>query len=82
MVRQKADTDYYVTLFRRQGAGLVGAAPLRMDDTLAAIGEAQHRAQEVAGAIAFGVTGSDAEQAIEILFRTGDVPDEVPTSPK
>ena len=82
MARQKADTDYYVTLFRRQGDGLVGVAPLRMDDTLAAIGEAQHRAQEVAGAIAFGVTGSDAGQAIEILFRTGDVPNEVPTSPK
>lgn len=82
MARQMADTDYYVTLFRLEGDALIGAAPLKMDDTIAAIGEAQHRAQEVAGAIAFGVTGSDAGPAIEILFRTGDVPDGVPTFPK
>jgi len=76
------DTDYYVTLFRRKDGGLVGAAPLKMDDAIAAIGEAQHRAQEVSGAIVFGVTGRGEEQAIEILFRTGDVPDDIPTSPQ
>lgn len=76
------DTEYYVTLFRREGESLVGAAPVRMDDTIAAIGEAQHRAQEAAGAFAFGVSRSNEEPAIEILFRTGEVPDGVPASPR
>lgn len=78
MGRQTADIAYYVVLFHREGDRLVGAAPIKMPDTIAAIGEAQHRAQETGGAIAFACGGAEDDEELEILFRTGDVPDGVP----
>ena len=72
------DIDYYVALFHREGDALVGAAPIKMDSTVAAVGEAQHRAQETGGAIAFGCSRDGEDEELEILFRTGDVPDGVP----
>jgi hypothetical protein len=78
MRRQMTETEYYVTLFHRDGDLLVGATPIKAESTVAAIGEAQHRAQEVGGAIAFGCSRSGEDEELEILFRTGDVPDGVP----
>jgi hypothetical protein len=76
MRRRMTETEYYVALFHHEGDRLVGAAPIKAESTVAAIGEAQRRAQGVGGAIAFGRSGEDEE--LEILFRTGDVPDGVP----
>jgi hypothetical protein len=78
MGQRTADIAYYVALFHREGDRLVGAAPIRMDDAIAAIGEAQHRAQETGGAIVFACGGTEDNEELEILFRTGDVPDGVP----
>ena len=72
------ETEYYVALFHHEGDRLIGEAPIKADSTLAAIGEAQHRAQEVGGAIAFGCSRDGEDEELEILFRTGDVPDGVP----
>jgi hypothetical protein len=57
---------------------MVGDAPIKAESTVAAIGEAQHRAQEAGGAIAFGRSRSGEDEELEILFRTGDVPEGVP----
>jgi len=72
--------NYYVMLFQCRGGDLVSAASLRMDDYIAAIGEAQLRAQEAAGALVFACSesGTDERDEIEIIFKTGDVPDTVP----
>jgi len=73
-----ADTRYYALLFRRRGGRLVGDAPIRLDDSIAAIGEAQRLAQERAGAIVFARTRDRYGRNVEIIFKTGEVPDEVP----
>jgi hypothetical protein len=73
-----ARIEYYVALFHRRGDGLVAAAPTKSESMITAIGAAQHQAQEAAGAIAFGLSGTGDTQELEILFRTGDVPDGVP----
>jgi hypothetical protein len=78
MGRQMTEIEYYVALFHHEGDRLVGQAPIKADSTVAAIGEAQHRAQEVGGAIVFGCSRSGEDEELEILFRTGDVPDGVP----
>lgn len=70
--------DYFVVLYRRQDDRRIAARPVRMDSMIAAVGAAQHLAQEAAGALVFarGVGRRGAE--IEIVFRTGDVPEGVP----
>lgn len=78
MGRRVTELNYYVVLFRREGDRLVGAAPIKFEDAVAAIGEAQHRAQETGGAIVFARGGSGDDQELEIVFRTGDVPEGVP----
>lgn len=75
------DTNYYVILFHRQKGDLIGTAPIKVPDYIAAIGESQSRVQEAAGAVAFGRTcDSDigTYEDIEIIFKTGEVPDSVP----
>jgi hypothetical protein len=77
------ETNYYVILFHRHKGDLVGTAPVKVPDYIAAIGEAQSRVQEAVGAIAFGRTGESnisAYKDIEIIFLTGDVPDSVLSS--
>jgi hypothetical protein len=78
--RRVAHTDYYVMLFYREDESLVGSARIKMDSMIAAIGEAQHRAQAAVGAIAFGLSDTPENQELEILFRTGDVPDDTPNA--
>src|SRR5882724_10405026 len=78
MRRRTTDTDYHVVLFHHKDDGLVGSARVKTDSMIAAIGEAQHRAQESAGAIAFAFSGTRKNQELEILFRTGHVPDGIP----
>ena len=70
-------TTYSVLVFRRRGRKLVGMPPTKAHDYIAAIGEAQLRAQDAAGALVFARTGP-AKSDVEIIFRTGDVPDELP----
>jgi len=72
-----ADT-YYALPFRWRGGKLIGDAPIRLDDYIAAIGEAQRLAQERAGAIVFARTRDRDGKNVEIIFKTGDVPDTVP----
>ena len=76
--------NYHVVLFHRQNGNLVSAASLQMEDYIAAIGEAQLRAQEAAGALVFACSGSGTDECdeIEIIFKTGDVPDTVPGLPE
>jgi hypothetical protein len=70
-----ADATYHVLLFHRRGDELVASDPMRESDYIGAIGEAQRQAQEAAGAIVFARTGAGG---IEIIFRTGEVPDAIP----
>lgn len=70
--------SYYTLPFRRRGGKLVGDAPIRLDDYIAAIGEAQRLAQERAGAIVFARTRDRDGRNVEVIFKTGEVPDEVP----
>jgi hypothetical protein len=65
------ETTYYVILFRRQDGDLIGMTPMTAESEIAAVGQAQFLAQEVAGAI---VIGRFAE-TIEIIFKTGEVPE-------
>ena len=70
------ETTYYVILFRREGDDLVGMAPIKAEREIAAVGEAQHLAQEAAGAIVIGRFADGAKSAgIEIIFKTGEVPE-------
>jgi hypothetical protein len=65
------ETNYYVILFHRHKGDLVGTTPVKVPDYIAAIGEAQSRVQEAAGAIAFGRTGESnisAYNRIELNF--------------
>ena len=73
--------NYRVVLFHRQNGDFVSAASRQMDDYIAAIGEAQLRAQEAAGALVFACSGSGTDECeeIEIIYKTGDVPDTVPS---
>ena len=70
------ETTYYVILFRRQDDDLIGMAPMKVESEIAAVGQAQFLAQEVAGAIVIGriADGANAD-AIEIIFKTGEVPE-------
>ena len=45
---------------------------------IAAIGEAQRLAQERAGVVVFARTRDHDGRNVEIIFKTGDVPDDVP----
>ena len=72
------ETTYYAVPFRRRAGKLVGEAPIRLGDYLAAIGEAQRLAQERASAMVFARTRDRDGRNVEIIFKTGDVPDEVP----
>jgi hypothetical protein len=75
------DTAYHVILFRRHESDLIGLAPIEAESAIAAVGEAQRLAQEVAGAIVIGRlidSGTGKFEAMEIVFRTGDVPDALP----
>jgi hypothetical protein len=70
------EITYYVILLRREGGDLIGMTPIKAESEIAAIGEAQHLAQEAAGAIVIGriADGANAD-AIEIIFKTGEVPE-------
>jgi hypothetical protein len=70
-----ASTNYNVVIFHRRRGKLVGAPPIKASDYIAAIGEAQLRVQDAAGALVFARNG---KSEIEIIFKTGDVPDDVP----
>jgi hypothetical protein len=70
------DITYYVILFRRQDGDLIGMAPMKAESEIAAVGEAQFLAQEVAGGMVIGrVAGGANADAIEIIFKTGEVPE-------
>ncbi|MBV8836742.1 MAG: hypothetical protein JO000_09395 [Alphaproteobacteria bacterium] len=74
--------SYFTQPFRwrggKRGRKLLGDAPIRLADYLAAIGEAQRLAQERAGAIVFARTRDRDGRNVEVIFKTGEVPDEVP----
>jgi hypothetical protein len=65
-----------VILFHLEGGYLIGAAPMMAESEIAAVGEAQRLAQEVAGAIVIGRFADSGR--FEIIFRTGDLPDTLP----
>ena len=70
------ETTYYVILFRREDGGLIGMEPMKAESEIAAVGQAQFLAQEVAGAMVIGcLTGGADSDAIEIIFKTGEVPE-------
>jgi hypothetical protein len=71
------DTAYQVIIFREQEGGLVAAAPISANSMTAAVGEAQRLAQDAAGALVTRHVASSRgdDETIEIIFRTGDVPD-------
>ena len=67
---------YYVILFRRQNGDLTAMAPITAESEVAAVGQAQFLVQEVAGAMVIGrIAGGDNAEAIEIIFKTGEVPE-------
>jgi hypothetical protein len=70
-----ATATYHVVLFHHRGNHLVASDPMEASDYIGAIGEAQRQAQEAGGAIVFARTGSGE---IEIIFRTGDLPETIP----
>jgi len=69
------DTSYYALPFRRRGGKLVGEAPIRLGNYIAAIGAAQRLAQERAGAIVLARARDRDGRNVEIIFKTGEVPD-------
>jgi hypothetical protein len=68
------ETTYNVILFRRRDGDLIGITPTKAESEIAAVGEAQLLAQDVAGAIGRIGDGANAD-AIEIFFKTGEVPE-------
>jgi hypothetical protein len=70
------ETTYYVILFRRQDGDLIGMMPMKAESEIAAVGQAQFLAQEVAGAFVIGRFADGAKaDGIEIIFKTGEVPE-------
>jgi hypothetical protein len=74
------DASYFVRLFERRDHDLVAGPPIDASDYVAAIGEAQRRAQEAAGAIVFACTrdqdtGSCSD--VQIIIKIGEVPEDL-----
>jgi hypothetical protein len=74
------NTSYHVIVFHHDHGNLAGMAPIKFESEIAAVGEAQRLAQGAAGAIVLGRLGSGDRHPgeLEIIFKTGEVPDAVP----